>query len=171
MTMDQVVTNTGADFVQKAIRAFGYIFIQNTYAEGVRYKLIPKDVITCTIFCARGYVESTDAETGQRIQDFYTGLMFKNSDFLCKEYDLHATESAVVYCYDETLNDGQQLNLIPVDFSQGQDITIENGAKILLCDGVLHINNVEFTGPSAISVTTGDKVATPQTRCLGLKIG
>lgn len=95
---------------QKFIRAFGYIFTQNTYEQGLKHKLIPKEVITCTIFCSRGYVESTDSETGNRMQDNYAGLLLKASDFVCKEYDLYVTESTVVYCYDELLNDNKKLN-------------------------------------------------------------
>ena len=155
---------------QKFIRAFGYIFTQNTYEQGLRWKLVRKDIVTCTVFCSKGYVESFDAQTGDRSTDNYPGRIFRDGDYHCKEYDLYVTEPTVVYCYDELLNDSRKLNLEPVDLSQGQDTVFENGTKFLLCEGVLHINNVSFAAPAAISVTTGDKVVTPETRCLGLKI-
>jgi len=70
----------------------------------------------------------------------------------------------------QLLNDSQQPSLTPVDLPQGESATFSNGTKFFLCEGVLQINNVEFVGPVAISVTTGDKVVAPQTRCLGIKI-
>lgn len=155
---------------QKFIRAFGYIFTQNNYEQGFRYKLIPKEVVTCTIFFSRGSVEVFDAETNNKGEDGCAGRMFKDTDFIFKEYNCHATEPTVVYCYDELMNDNQKLTLVPIDLPQGQDAVFENGTKFLLCEGVLHINNVPFASPSAISITTGDKVVTPETRCLGLKI-
>ncbi len=156
---------------QKFIRAFGYIFTQNTYEQGLRYKLIPKEIVTCTIFCSRGRVESYDAETEERLLDNFAGCLFAATDFNRPQgYNLYVTEPTVVYCYDELMNDNQKLNLASVDLPQGQDAVFENGTKFLLCEGVLHINNVSFAAPAAISVTTGDKVVTPETRCLGLKI-
>lgn len=155
---------------QKFIRAFGYVFTQNTYEQGFRHKLIPKEIVTCTIFCSRGYVEAHDVATGVRAEDNYAGRMFKDTDFIFKEYDLNVIEPTVVYCYDELMNEGVKLNLAPVDLPQGQNSVFENGTKFLLCEGVLHINNVPFAAPSAISVTTGEKVVTPETRCLGIKI-
>jgi len=156
---------------QKFIRAFGYIFTQNTYEQGLRYKLIPKEIITCTIFCSRGRAESYDAETGERLPDNFAGRMFAATDFDRPQgYDILVTEPTTVYCYDELMNDNHKLDLEPVDLPQGQNTVFENGTKFLLCEGVLYINSVSFTAPAAISITTGDKVVTPETRCLGLKI-
>lgn len=155
---------------QKFIRAFGYVFTQNTYEQGFRHKLIPKEIVTCTIFCSRGYVEAYDVATGVRAEDNYAGRMFKDADFIHKEYDLNVIEPTVVYCYDELMNDNRKLNLLPIDLPQGQNVIFEQNTKFLLCEGVLHINNVLFAAPAAISVTTGNKIVTPETRCLGLKI-
>lgn len=155
---------------QKFIRAFKYVFTQNNYEQGFRYKLVPKDVVTCTIFFARGFVEAFDAETNTKGEDGFVGRMFKDADFIFKEYNCHAVEPTVVYCYDELMNGNQKLDLLPIDLPQGQSAVFENGTQFLLCDGVLHINNVPFTAPSAISIATGDKVVVPETRCLGLKI-
>lgn len=155
---------------QKLIRAFGYIFAQNIYEQGYQHKLIPNDTITCTIFCSRGYVESKNAETGEPAQDNYAGCMFKSSDFIFKEYDLNVIEPTVVYCYDELMNNGVKLNLEPVDIPQGQETIFSDGTKFLLCEGTLFINDSKFTAPSAISITTGDKVIVPETRCLGIKV-
>ena len=156
---------------QKFIRAFGYIFTQNTYEQGLRYKLIPKEIITCTIICSRGRAESYDAETGERLPDNFAGRMFAATDFDRPQgYDILVTEPTTVYCYDELMNDNHKLDLEPVDLPQGQNTVFENGTKFLLCEGVLYINSVSFTAPAAISITTGDKVVTPETRCLGLKI-
>jgi len=156
---------------QKFIRAFGYIFTQNNYGQGYRHKLIPKEIVTCTIFCSRGRAESYDAETGEQMTDNFAGRMFGATDFDRHQgYNIHVIEPTTVYCYDELLNDNRKLALEPVDLPQGQDTVLENDARFLLCEGVLHINNVSFAAPAAISVTTGDKVVTPVTRCLGLKI-
>lgn len=171
--MEQTLTTADANGLkikQKFVRAFGYVFVQNTYPQGLRYKLIPKDIVTCTIFCSSGYAVTTDYETGNPIEDIYTGVMFDSSSDWFKEYDVHVTESMVVYCYDQLLNDGQQPNLTPMDLPQGQSETFSNGTKFFLCEGVLQINSTLFTGPTAISITTGDKVVAPQTRCLGIKI-
>lgn len=155
---------------QKFIRAFGRVFVQNIYEQGYQHKLIPKDVVTCTIFCSKGYVESRDAETGVRAQDNYAGCLFRDEDFIYKEYDLTVIEPTVVYCYDELINDNVKLNLNPVDISQGQETIFENGTQFLLCEGVLNIDGNKFTAPFAISIATGDKVVVPETRCLGIKI-
>jgi len=155
---------------QKLIRAFGYIFVQNTYKQGFKHKLIPKDIITCTIFCSSGRVEVYNADTGEQEPDNRAGLMLKNSDFICREYDLTVIEPTVVYCYDELYNDGKKLAISPIDIQQGEETLLKDGTKILLCDGTLHIENSVFVAPAAISVTTGDKVAIPQTRCLGIKV-
>lgn len=155
---------------QKFIRAFGYIFTQNTYEQGFKHKLIPKEIVTCSVFCSRGYVEAYDAETGVRAEDNYAGRMFKDGDFTYREYDLHVIEPAVVYCYDELMNNNAKLNLVPVDLQQGDEVVLENGTRFLLCEGVLHIGSSVFAAPSAIEVRTGDKIVTPETRCLGLKI-
>jgi len=111
-----------------------------------------------------------DAETGALGEDNYAGRIFKDANFIFKEYECNVIEPTVVYCYDELMNDNQKLDLEPVDLGQGQESIFENGTKFLLCEGVLHINNVPFAAPAAISVTTGDKVVIPETRCLGLKI-
>jgi len=153
---------------QKFIRAFGRIFTENTYEQGLRHKLVVKDVVTCTIFCTRGYVESTDAQTGNRMQDNYAGLLLKASDFVCKEYDLHVTKPTTVFCYDTLINDNQALDLTAIDLPPGSTRVLSNDTKFFLCDGVLTINGSQFTGPTALTVTTGDKTATAQTRCLGL---
>ena len=156
---------------QKFIRAFGHIFTQNTYEQDFRHKLIPKEIITCTIFCSRGRAESYDAKTGERMIDNFAGRMFRSEDFTRPQgYDIYVTEPTVVYCYDELMNDNRKLNLEPVDLPQGQDVIFENNTKFLLCEGVLYINNIPFAAPAAISVTTGNKVVIPETRCLGLKI-
>lgn len=171
--MEQTLTSAdanGLEIKQKFVRAFGYVFVQNTYPQGLRYKLVPKDIVTCTIFCSSGYAETTDYKTGEPIEDIYTGVMFDSSSAWFKEYDVHVTEPMVVYCYDQLLNNNQKPTLIPVDLQQGENTTFENGTKFFLCDGVLHINNTPFTGPTAIAVTTGDKVVVPQTRCLGIKV-
>jgi hypothetical protein len=155
---------------QKFIRAFGYVFTKNTYEQGLRYKLAPKEIVTCTIFFSRGLVEVSDIKTGSRGEDGCAGRMFKDTDFIFKEYNCHVIEPTVVYCYDELMNDNKKLSLLPIDLPQGQNSVFENGTKFLLCEGVLYINNVPFAAPAAISVTTGDKIVTPETRCLGLKI-
>ena len=169
--MEQVLTSPdGSTIAQKFVRAFGSVFVQNTYPQDLRYKLIPKDIVTCTIFCSSGNAYTVDCETGNPTEGIQAGVMWGGASPWIKEYDVHITEPTVVYCYDELLNNGKKLNLIPVDLPQGESTTFTGGTKFLLCNGVLHINNVEFVGPTAIEITTSDKVVVPQTRCLGIKI-
>lgn len=171
--MEQQLTTSdpnGLAISQKFVRAFGLVFVQNTYPKDLRYKLIPKDVVTCTIFCSSGNADTVDSETGMPTEGIQPGVMWGGSSNWVKEYDVHITEPTVVYCYDELVNSGQKPNLSPVDLPQGESTTFPNGTKFLLCDGVLNINNTSFTGPVAIAITTGDKVVAPQTRCLGIKI-
>jgi len=155
---------------QRPLRVFGRVFIENTYEAGLQFKLIVKDITTCTIFCVKGYTESRDAETGVRRQDNFPGTILRGPDYVAKEYDLLVTEPAVVFCYDRLLNDGKELNCDVMDFATGDNVLLPQGTNLFLCEGSLCIEDRVFVGPTAIAVSTGAKVATAQTRCLGLKI-
>lgn len=155
---------------QKFIRAFGRVFVQNSYPKGFQFKLIRKEVTTCTIFFSKGVIDSRDAETNEIDPRTSAGVMVYRDDYMFKEHNCCAIEPTVVYCYDESLNDNVELNLEPVDLPQNQEVIFKDGTQFLLCEGALHINGVKFTAPFAISVKTGDKVVLPETRCLGIKV-
>lgn len=155
---------------QRFIRVFGRVFMQNTYEAGFKHKLVVGDVVTCTLFCARGYVESRDAATGERKQDNYAGLLLKAEDFVCREYDLLVTEPTVVYCYDELVNNNERVTLTPVDIQTGASEVLPQGTKLFLCEGTLRIGDTLFAGPTGISITTGDKTIVAESHCLGLQL-
>lgn len=155
---------------QKFIRAFGHVFVQNSYPKGFQFKIVRKEVTTCTIFFSKGVIESRDAQTGEIDPRPSAGVMIYKNNYMFQEHNCCAIEPTVVYCYDESLNNNVELNLEPVDLLQDQEVVFKNKTKFLLCEGVLRINDNKFTAPFAISIETSDKVVVPETRCLGIKV-
>jgi hypothetical protein len=149
-------------------RAFGLVFIVNTRQAGEKYKVVIRNP-DCTIFCAEGFETCVNSDTGEVMPDYEAGWFHTpNHNYIKGNFDLNVLQPSTVYCYDPKLNNGVQQKFGPVDVAVGDQITLTQGTKFLLCSGTLEVDGRTFNAPSRIRVDSEDKQLTATTRALGL---
>lgn len=149
-------------------RAFGLVFIVNTRQAGEKYRVVIKNP-DCTIFCAEGFETCVNSDTGEVMPAYEAGWFHApDRNYVKGNFDLVVMHPSLVYCYDPKLNNGVQQEFDPVDVAAGDQLTLTQGAKFLLCSGTLEVDGRIFTAPCRIRVDSGDKQVTAVTRALGL---
>jgi hypothetical protein len=152
-------------------KVFGKTLHRNTYKAGDTYQFDPSTMEgICTTFVTAGRSTPVNNSTGEpHTEDHVEGRFLRQFEYPDATFTGHVKEDFEVFCYAPIANRNKLMAPFdPIYLNINETGIFPLGTKLFLCRGTLIINGTEFTGPTSISVTTGNKTVTAQTKCYGL---
>lgn len=152
-------------------KVFGKTLHRNTYKAGDTYQFDPSTMEgICTTFVTAGKSTPVNNSTGEpHTEEYVEGKFLRQFEYPNVIFTQNVTEDMEIFCYAPIANKNILMAPFdPVQLSINETTTLPLGTKLFLCKGTFIINGNEFTGPTSISVTTGDTTVTAQTKCYGL---
>jgi len=154
--------------IQKPYAAFGYVLIENTYADEETYTAIIGDDIKCTTFWVQGVFKNKHVSANQEFRDFLTGTFLRPSDCIPGVFEHRSVGESKVFCFDQRLNSDQYVELTPFVLEGGTETILPKDTKLFLCSGHLAVNGNNIEKPTQVSVRSGNTLVTAITDCYGL---
>jgi hypothetical protein len=149
--------------------AFGYVLIENTYADGETWNAIINSDIKCTTFWVQGLFKNKHLSLStEDIEDFQPGHFLRPADYVPGVFEHTSVGESKVFCFDQRLNNNTYVEIVPFVLKSGNQETLPNNAKLFLCAGSLSVGEKTISKPSQISVQSGDVLVSALTDCYGL---
>lgn len=149
--------------------AFGYVLIENTYADGETWRAIINDDIKCTTFWVKGLFKNKHLTLGSEdFEDFQPGRFLRPVDYMQGVFEHTSVGESKVFCFDQRLNNNQYVELSPFLLSSGNQATLPIGTKLFLCAGSLSMQDRTIEQPTQIHIQSGDTLVSASTDCYGL---
>jgi len=150
--------------------AFGYVLIENTYADGEIWRSIINDDIKCTTFWVKGLFKNKQLSVGSEdvIADFLPGHFLRPTDYVTGVFEHTPVGESKVFCFDQRLNNNEYVDIEPFLLSAGEQTTLPKGTKLFVCSGHLVVGDRNILQPTQVSVQSGDILVTANSDCYGL---
>jgi hypothetical protein len=153
---------------QKPYAAFGYVLIENTYADGETYTAVIGDDIKCTTFWVQGMFSNKNLSENTELHDFTTGWFLRPSDYVAGTFEHKSIGGSKVFCFDQRLNNNQYVELTPLVLTGGAETILPKDTKLFLCAGQLAVNNINIDKPTQLNISSGNTLVTAVTDCYWL---
>jgi len=154
--------------IQKPYAAFGYVLIENIYADGEVVIAIIGDDIKCTTFWVQGMFKNKNISENTGLDDFLVGHFLQPSNYIPGTFEHTSVGESRVFCYDQRLNENKYINLEPFLLAGGAETILPKDTKLFLCCGSLAVNGNNINQPTQINVKSGNTLVTAVTDCYGL---
>jgi hypothetical protein len=149
--------------------AFGYVLIENTYADGETWKSIINDDIQCKTFWVKGLFKNKQLSLGSEdFQDLKAGRFLKPADYIQCVFEHTSVGESKVFCFDPRLNNNQSVELTPFLLKSGEQTVLSKGTKLFFCYGNLSLNGKNIVQPTQISIQSNDVLVIANNDCYGL---
>lgn len=154
--------------IQKPYAAFGYVLIENTYADGEVVTAIIDNNYSCYTFWACGMFKNKNVSTNTEMQDFATGCFLRPSDYFPGVFEHTSVGESKVFCLDERFKSHTHVQLESFKMVAAESQVLPKDTKLFLCAGNLLVNGRNIDQPTQIHIRTGDTSVTAVTDCYGL---
>lgn len=149
--------------------AFGYVLIENTYADGETWNSIINEDIQCKTFWVEGLFKNKHLSLGSEdFQNLEAGRFLQPADYIQGVFEHTAVGECKVFCFDPRLNKNQNVELTPFLLQSGEQTVLPKGTKLFFCFGDLVLNGEDIVQPTQISVQSNDILVTANSDCYGL---
>ena len=137
---------------QNPCACFGYVILENTYPANSVYEVQTFSGSNTLLFLTRGRLVQKRKNSEEVLGEYVAGNI--SSQWKNEVTDVLAAEETVMFCLTDKLNRGYIPDTTTVILNGDQSANYEAGTKFFLCQGIVKVNGVEFTGPCQIGFKT-----------------
>lgn len=153
----------------KPYAAFGYVLIENTYADGEQWKSIINDDIQVTTFWVNGLFKNKHLSLGSEdFQDLESGRFLRPVDYIQGVFEHTAVGECKVFCFDPRINANRDVELLPFILKSGEQTVLSKDTKLFFCFGNMSANGKSITQPSQVNVQSNNILVIAESDCYGL---
>jgi hypothetical protein len=110
------------------------------------------------LFLTKGQMVHKNKTTGQVVKEYFPGD--SASEWRDELLEALSAEESVMFCLTGKLNRDYIPETETVVLKANETKTYNAGTKFFLCQGVIHINEVEYTGPCQIGFKNAQTIET-----------